>query len=36
MTKQTVAVRMVDHTMGFCVQCHREKSASVDCVTCHY
>ena len=36
MTKQTVAVRMVDHTMGFCVQCHREKKASVDCVTCHY
>jgi len=36
MTRQTVAVRAVEHTMGFCIQCHREKKASTDCVTCHY
>ena len=36
MTTQTVAVREVDHTMGFCMDCHRRKSASTDCITCHY
>ena len=36
MHTQTVAERKVDHTMGFCVQCHREHNAPVDCVTCHY
>ena len=36
MRQQTVAERKVDHTMGFCLNCHRQKSASVDCVTCHY
>ena len=34
--KQTVAERNVDHTMGFCVNCHREKKASNDCLTCHF
>ena len=33
---QTVAERVVDHTMGFCVNCHTEKKASNDCLTCHY
>ena len=33
--KQTVAERIVDHSMGFCVNCHREKKASNDCLTCH-
>jgi hypothetical protein len=33
---QTVAERAVDHTMGFCVNCHRQKGASNDCLTCHY
>jgi hypothetical protein len=33
---QTVAERNVNHTMGFCVNCHREKQASNDCLTCHY
>jgi hypothetical protein len=33
---QTVARRMVDLDMGFCVNCHREKQASNDCLTCHY
>jgi hypothetical protein len=32
----TVAERAVDHTMGFCVNCHRQKGASNDCLTCHY
>jgi formylmethanofuran dehydrogenase subunit E len=36
MTQQTVAVRAVHHTMGFCVDCHRAKSAPTECLTCHY
>jgi hypothetical protein len=36
MTKQTVAVRAVDHTMGFCITCHQQRKVSIDCVTCHY
>jgi len=23
-------------TMGFCLECHRKKQASVDCTVCHY
>ncbi len=33
---QTVAQRNVDLHMGFCVNCHREKNAPNDCLTCHY
>lgn len=33
---QTVAQRNVDLHMGFCVNCHREKQAPNDCLTCHY
>ena len=33
---QTVAERVVDHNMGFCVNCHNAKQASNDCLTCHY
>jgi hypothetical protein len=33
MATQTVATRQVDHTMGFCMDRHRHKSASTDCVT---
>ncbi|MGC2333463.1 MAG: cytochrome c3 family protein [Candidatus Acidiferrales bacterium] len=36
MTTQTVAERKVDLTMGFCIQCHKQHNASIDCVTCHY
>ena len=36
MTKATVAERTVNHTMGFCVTCHNQRKASVDCVTCHF
>jgi hypothetical protein len=32
----TVARPAVDLTMGFCVDCHRAKDASNDCMTCHY
>ncbi len=35
MTQQTVAVRKVNLTMGFCVNCHRQKKVSVDCTRCH-
>src|SRR5215203_5081600 len=34
--EQTTAERVVDLTMGFCVNCHREKQASLDCLSCHY
>lgn len=36
LSKQTVAVRAVRHTMGFCLDCHKEKKAPVDCIVCHY
>jgi hypothetical protein len=31
----TVAQRNVQMTMGFCVNCHTEKQAPIECVTCH-
>jgi hypothetical protein len=34
--RQTVAERVVDHTMGFCVNCHRMTQAPNDCLTCHF
>jgi hypothetical protein len=33
--KQTVAQRNVNHSMGFCVTCHRENNAPDDCMSCH-
>jgi formamidopyrimidine-DNA glycosylase len=36
MTTQTVAERKVNLTMGYCIQCHKQRQASIDCVTCHY
>ena len=36
MHTQTVAERKVDHTMGFCVSCHKQNNASIDCLTCHF
>jgi hypothetical protein len=36
LTKETVATRAVDFTMGTCVTCHRERNASQDCAACHY
>ncbi len=32
----TVARRNVDLNMGFCVNCHNERKASIDCLTCHF
>jgi hypothetical protein len=32
----TVAERAVNHSMGFCVNCHKQKNAPNDCLTCHY
>jgi hypothetical protein len=34
--EQTVAERSVDLDMGFCVTCHRQNNASIDCLTCHF
>jgi hypothetical protein len=31
--KQDVPVK--DMHMGFCMECHRERQASIDCLTCH-
>lgn len=36
LANMTVAERAVNHTMGFCVNCHRQKNVSNDCLTCHY
>ena len=36
LNNQTVAERVVDHNMGFCVNCHTQRKASNDCLTCHY
>jgi len=36
LAKQTVAERSVNHSMGFCVNCHKTKNASNDCLTCHF
>ena len=36
LTQMTVAERVVDHTMGFCINCHKEKKASNDCLVCHF
>ena len=36
MRQRTVAVRTVNMTMGFCLDCHKLKKAPVDCTTCHF
>jgi hypothetical protein len=36
MLQQTTAVRAVDLTMGYCLSCHTQRKASIDCITCHY
>jgi hypothetical protein len=33
---QRVAQRNVELTMGVCVNCHRERKAPDDCLTCHF
>lgn len=32
----TVAQRNVDLNMGVCVNCHKERQAPIDCLTCHF
>ena len=34
--KMPVVEKMSSLKMGFCVSCHRENGASIDCSTCHY
>lgn len=34
--QMTIATRVLEHTMGFCLDCHKQRSVSNDCVTCHY
>ena len=34
--KMPVVEKMASLKMGFCVSCHRENGASIDCSTCHY
>jgi len=34
--QQTVAERNVDLSMGFCVNCHKQRNAPNECVTCHF
>jgi hypothetical protein len=34
--QMTVATRAVEHTMNFCLNCHKQKNVSNDCVVCHY
>lgn len=36
MTQQTVAVRVINLQMGYCLDCHKQRRVSVDCATCHY
>ncbi len=36
LAEMTVAERVVDHTMSFCVDCHTQREASIECLTCHY
>jgi hypothetical protein len=36
LTKQTTAERKVNLNMGSCIECHKQKRASVDCETCHF
>src|SRR5262245_42630036 len=36
LASMTVAERVVDHTMGFCMECHTQRKAPTDCMTCHY
>ncbi len=35
-SQQTVAVRSVNLNMGYCVNCHQQRQAPTDCLTCHY
>jgi formamidopyrimidine-DNA glycosylase len=34
--EQTTAQKSVNLTMGYCLDCHKQRQASTDCVTCHF
>lgn len=34
--QQTTAVRAVSLNMGYCLGCHTQRKAPIDCTTCHY
>jgi hypothetical protein len=36
MRQATTAERVVKHTMGTCLKCHRQNKATEDCTACHY
>jgi Class III cytochrome C family/Cytochrome c7 and related cytochrome c len=36
MRQQTVARRVVNMDMAFCLDCHKQRNVSVDCNTCHF
>ena len=36
MTQATTVQRLVKHTMGTCLSCHRENRATEDCAACYY
>jgi hypothetical protein len=36
MTQATTAERLVKHTMGTCLSCHRQYKATEDCAACHF
>lgn len=36
MTQQTTARRVVNLNMGYCLACHKQTKASIDCIACHY
>jgi hypothetical protein len=36
MRQQTTAQRVVNLTMGYCIDCHKQRRASIDCLTCHF
>jgi len=36
MAQQTVAVKAVNLTMGYCLDCHKQRQAPTDCLTCHF
>ena len=35
-SQMTVATKQVNHTMGTCLNCHRQQKASEDCAACHF
>jgi hypothetical protein len=34
--QMTVAEPVIEHTMGFCINCHEQEEASTECIACHF